>query len=139
MKIVIVEDEFFAARRLENMIHEYDSSIKILAKLESVKESVDWFKENEQPDLIFLDIHLDDDLSFSIFKEVEISCPIIFTTATDEFATQAFLMHSIGYLHKPIIQDDLNLVLKTYQQTTVTPMVIDGKIFDEIINQKNKN
>ena len=97
MRIVIIEDEMFAARRLENMIREYDNSINVAAILESVKESIAWFRKNEEPDLIFLDIHLEDDLSFAIFREVSITCPIVFTTATDELATRAFKLKKIRF------------------------------------------
>jgi len=82
MRIVIIEDEMFAARRLENMIHEFDPDIEVAAKLESVKESIYWLNNHAEPDLIFLDIHLDDNLSFAIFKEVSIRCNMVFTTAT---------------------------------------------------------
>jgi two-component system, LytTR family, response regulator LytT len=136
MKIVIIEDEFFAARRLENMVKEYDSTVEVLAKLESVRDSIDWFKNNEQPDLIFLDIHLDDDLSFAIFKEVSISCPIVFTTATDEMATQAFVLKEIDFLHKPIVQEELNLILEKYIHFNENKKLINPHIFDDIINSK---
>lgn len=138
MNIVIVEDEFFAARRLENMVKEYDSTVKVLAKLESARDSIDWFKTNEQPDLIFLDIHLDDDLSFAIFKEVAISCPIVFTTATDEMATQAFVLKEIDFLHKPIVQEELNSILEKYSQINENKNPINPHIFDDIINSKSK-
>ena len=84
MKVVIIEDEQLAARRLECMIQTFDSSITVLAKLESVEESVEWFRTNPHPDLIFLDIHLEDDISFAIFDKVLVTSPIIFTTAFDE-------------------------------------------------------
>ena len=90
MKVVIIEDEAFAALRLKKMIKKYDPEINILAELESVAESVKWFKKNPEPDLIFLDIHLEDDLSFAIFDQVNISSPVIFTTAFDEYAIKAF-------------------------------------------------
>ncbi len=77
MRTIIIEDEEFAARRLENLILECDNSIKIVAKLQSVSESVAWLKANPAPDLIFLDIHLEDDLSFAIFDQVKIQAPII--------------------------------------------------------------
>jgi DNA-binding LytR/AlgR family response regulator len=138
MKIIIIEDEFFAARRLENMVKVYNPEIEILEKLESVKDSIHWFKNNSQPDIIFLDIHLDDDLSFTIFKEITITCPIVFTTATDELATQAFLLHKIDFLHKPIVQEDLNQILKKYTNNQGTQLAINPHIFDEIINSKSK-
>jgi two-component system, LytTR family, response regulator LytT len=136
MKIVIIEDEVFAARRLENMLKECDPTIEVIAKLESVCESVTWFNENEQPDLIFLDIHLDDDLSFAIFRKVPISCHIVFTTATDELATRAFHLKGIDFLLKPIVQTDLCKIVRKYAQKSKPKTAINSKIFDDIINSK---
>jgi len=136
MKIVIVEDEVFAARRIENMIKEIDPQIEVVAKLESVRESVDWFKKNEEPDLIFLDIHLDDDLSFAIFKEVKICCSIVFTTATDELAARAFQLKEIDYLLKPIIQADLINVIEKYKNQPKKKCPVNPDTFNEIINPR---
>ncbi|OFX82811.1 MAG: DNA-binding response regulator [Bacteroidetes bacterium GWF2_33_16] len=116
MKVVIIEDEAFAALRLKKMILEYNPEIKILAELESVSESVKWFKSNPEPDLIFLDIHLEDDLSFAIFEQVNISSPVIFTTAFDEYAIKAFKLKSIDYLLKPIVHEELAAALKKYEE-----------------------
>ncbi|RPI41733.1 MAG: response regulator, partial [Bacteroidetes bacterium] len=91
MKVVVIEDEMYAARRLENLIREFDPGIEVTAWLESVADSIDWFKNNPEPDLIFLDVHLEDNLSFAIFDRVTVSCPVIFTTATDEVAVRAFI------------------------------------------------
>ena len=116
MKVVIIEDESFASLRLKKLIHDYDSKIEVIAELESVEESEKWFKSNKEPDLIFLDIHLEDNLSFSIFEKVNISCPIIFTTAFDEYAVKAFKLNSIDYLLKPIIREELVASLKKYSK-----------------------
>lgn len=116
MKVVIIEDEAFAALRLKKMIHAYNPAIEILAELESVAESVKWFKVNPEPDLIFLDIHLEDDLSFAIFEQIQISSPVIFTTAFDEYAIKAFKLKSIDYLLKPIVHEELAAALKKYEQ-----------------------
>ncbi|MFZ5428963.1 MAG: LytR/AlgR family response regulator transcription factor [Bacteroidota bacterium] len=115
MKVVIVEDEAFAALRLKKMILDYDPSIVVVAELESVAESVKWFTSNPDPDLIFLDIHLEDDLSFAIFDKVKISSPVIFTTAFDEYAIKAFKLKSIDYLLKPIVQEELIAALKKFE------------------------
>jgi DNA-binding LytR/AlgR family response regulator len=116
MKVVIIEDEAFAALRLKKMIRKYNPEIIILAELESVTESVKWFRSNPEPDLIFLDIHLEDDLSFAIFEQVNISSPVIFTTAFDEYAIKAFKLKSIDYLLKPIVHEELATALKKYEQ-----------------------
>ena len=116
MKVVIIEDEAFAALRLKKMIQEFNPDIQILAELESVTESVKWFRSNPDPDLIFLDIHLEDDLSFAIFDQVNIASPVIFTTAFDEYAIKAFKLKSIDYLLKPIVHEELAAALKKYSQ-----------------------
>ena len=137
MNIVIIEDEVFAAKRLENMVKEFNPQYRILAKLESVNESVAWFNNNPQPDLIFLDIHLEDNLSFAIFNEVSVNCPIIFTTATDELAIKAFVLKGIDYLHKPIVQDELNRMLRKYSNPdTQTSKVIDSGYFSDLMSNK---
>ena len=115
MKAIIIEDEEFAAIRLENMIREYDSSVEIVTRLQSVKESVLWLKSNPNPDLIFLDIQLEDDLSFSIFDQVKVSSQIIFTTAFDEYAIKAFKLKSIDYLLKPVNRDELSQAISKFR------------------------
>lgn len=115
MNVVIIEDEKFAADHLEKMVLKFDPGIQIRAKIESVEDAVNWFSENTEPDLIFLDIHLEDGLSFSIFEKVQINAPIIFTTAFDEYAIRAFKLKSIDYLLKPIMQTDLNQALEKYR------------------------
>jgi DNA-binding LytR/AlgR family response regulator len=123
MKVVIIEDEALAARRLASMIKSYDPQIEIVASIESVVDAVDWFSTNPHPDLIMLDIHLEDDLSFAIFEKVEINSPIIFTTAFDEYAIKAFKLKSIDYLLKPIVQEELNAALKKYHEMINTQRV----------------
>ncbi|RLD24526.1 MAG: DNA-binding response regulator [Bacteroidetes bacterium] len=109
MNVVIVEDEIPAAEKLERYLIRYDANIKVLAKLQTVADSVAWFKENQaDTDLIFMDIQLIDGQSFAIFEKVEITKPIIFTTAYDEYALKAFEVNSIAYLLKPISFPDLS-------------------------------
>ena len=105
MRVIIIEDEKPSARRLKRMLSELD--IEANTMLHSVEESIDWFQNNEHPDLIFLDIQLSDGLSFEIFETIEIKSAVIFTTAYDEYALQAFKLNSIDYLLKPIDEDDL--------------------------------
>lgn len=114
MKILLVEDEKHARDNLEALLLSIEPSIEILAKLESVKRSVEWLQSNEA-DLIFLDIHLADDLSFKIFEQVKVTSPIIFTTAYDKYALKAFKVNSIDYLLKPIDKDELRLSLEKYK------------------------
>jgi DNA-binding LytR/AlgR family response regulator len=135
MQVVIIEDEEFAARRLERIIGEIDPEIQVVAKLESVAGSVVWFKNNPVPDLIFMDIHLEDNLSFAIFDSVSIQCPIVFTTATDETSTRAFKHKRIDYLLKPIVQVELKKLIKKYREfPTGEIQILDATFFTEIIN-----
>ena len=123
MKAVIVEDEKFASQALQDLIHEIDPTIEIVAVLQSIEESVEWFKFslNPAPDLVFMDIHLADGQSFAIFDEVKITCPIIFTTAYDEYALKAFEVNSIDYLLKPINREDLQRAIGKYKTMVFNP------------------
>ncbi|WP_339658476.1 LytTR family DNA-binding domain-containing protein [Flavobacterium frigidarium] len=114
MKTIIIEDEKPAARLLQRKLEKIKIKVDIL--LHSVEEAIEWFTENEHPDLIFLDIQLSDGLSFEIFDKVEIKSAIIFTTAYDEFALRAFKLNSIDYLLKPIDEDDLQLAISKYKE-----------------------
>jgi DNA-binding LytR/AlgR family response regulator len=137
MRIVIIEDEMYAAKRLENMIKEYDPEIEIAAWLESVSDSVKWFSQNENPDLIFLDIHLEDDLSFAIFEKVSVSSSIVFTTATDELAIKAFITKGIDFLHKPVVKTELvNMLEKYSHQENQNRKPIGAGFFSDLINNK---
>ena len=138
MKTIIIEDEQLAARRLENMVKSIDPTIEIIAKLESVKESVEWFQRNEQPDLIFLDIHLEDGLSFSIFDQVKVNSPIIFTTAFDEYAIKAFKLKSIDYLLKPIVQNDLEKAVAKFRDWGEKKQLIDVSELFRLMNMTPK-
>lgn len=113
MKVIIVEDEIPAAEKLERYLLKYDPSINILATLQSIQSTVQWLKENQDKvDLIFMDIQLTDGVSFQIFQEVDVKKPVIFTTAYNEFALDAFKVSSIDYLLKPITFTDLTASLK---------------------------
>lgn len=108
MRILIIEDEKPAAERLIGLLSRYDSTISIEAVLESVSQSVDWIKNPlNSVDLIFMDIQLSDGLSFEIFNKVQVNIPVIFTTAYNEYAVQAFKVNSIDYLLKPYTYEDL--------------------------------
>lgn len=115
MKALIIEDEVLAAQSLQKLITEVAPDTEIIATLQSIEESVAWFNENAMPDLVFMDIHLADGSSFAIFEQVEITCPIIFTTAYDEYALKAFEVSSIDYLLKPINRNDLTRAMNKYK------------------------
>jgi len=116
MNILIIEDEQHAANRLIKLIKEVNRNTNIVDVIDSVEWAIEWFQKNEPPELIFLDIQLSDGLSFNIFKKVEVSCPVIFTTAYDEFALQAFELNSIDYLLKPIDEKKLGLAIEKYKK-----------------------
>ena len=120
MKALIIEDESIAAQALESLIKETDPEVDIVAVLQTIEESVEWFEENQMPDLVFMDIHLADGSSFAIFEKVDITCPIIFTTAYDEYALKAFEVNSIDYLLKPINKGDLERALNKYKSFTAS-------------------
>jgi len=102
MKVVIVEDEKLAAERLQTLLLEYDPTITIAARLESIEQTVKYLKEHTHPDLLLLDIHLSDGQSFEIFNQINYNKPVIFTTAYDQYALEAFKMFSIDYILKPV-------------------------------------
>ena len=113
MNAIIIEDEKPSARHLKRMLEK--QQVNVGHMLHSVTEAVEWFHNNPHPDLIFLDIQLNDGLSFEIFDVVEINSAIIFTTAFDEYALQAFKLNSIDYLLKPIDEEELQLAVKKYR------------------------
>ena len=114
MNTIIIEDEKPSARRLQRMLNSL--GIEANTMLHSVEESITWFQNNAHPDLIFLDIQLSDGLSFEIFEAIDIKSAVIFTTAYDEYALQAFKLNSIDYLLKPIDDDELAKAVKKYQE-----------------------
>ena len=117
MNVVIIEDEPLTAQGLELLLYEYDPQIHVLAQLPSVSKSLQWFRAPQtlQPDLLFLDIHLEDDTGFNLIKELNLTIPIIFTTAYDQYALQAFKANSIDYLLKPIEVQELAAALDKFK------------------------
>jgi len=118
MKVLIIEDERFAQDELKRLLSGVETDIEVLGCCESIEEAVDWYNENEEPDLIFMDIQLSDGISFEIFQQVKVNAPIIFTTAFDNYALKAFKVNSIDYLLKPIEKEDLSAAIKKYQNLT---------------------
>lgn len=118
MKILIVEDEAPAAERLKKLLLEIEPSAEIPESPVSIKSAVKWLKENPAPDLLFMDIHLADGHSFEVFNEVQVSSPIVFVTAYDQYALEAFKVNSIDYLLKPVKKDDLLRAMEKYKLLT---------------------
>lgn len=115
MRVLLLEDEPLTARRLESQLHRYDPALEVLVCLPSVAEAAAWLRTHPAPDLLLLDIHLEDDLVFRLFEQVAIQTPCIFTTAYDEYMLQAFKVHSLDYLLKPIRYEELAAALNKYQ------------------------
>lgn len=117
MNVLIIEDEESAFENLKRILLASDPTITILDWIQSVEESIKWFMANASPDLLFLDIHLSDDLSFKIFESVKVTCPVIFTTAFDEYAIKAFELNSVDYLLKPITIDKVEKAISKYHSS----------------------
>jgi DNA-binding LytR/AlgR family response regulator len=113
MKTIIIEDEKPAARLLQRKLEKLNVQVEVM--LHSVQEAIEWFSNNEHPDLIFLDIQLSDGLSFELFEKVEIQSAVIFTTAYDEYALRAFKLNSIDYLLKPIDEEELSVSISKFK------------------------
>lgn len=133
MKALIIEDEKAAVRNLKALLAEEAPDIEVIAVLDSIAESLDWFSDNRMPELIFLDIHLADGSSFEIFEHVDITCPVIFTTAYDEYALRAFKVNSIDYLLKPIGQSDIRKSIGKLKQLKSDP-VAEELDYSNLIN-----
>jgi two-component system response regulator LytT len=116
IKVLIIEDEIPAQRLLKQTLKEITIETKVVDCLNSIKSAVAWFQNNEHPEIVLLDIQLSDGLSFEIFKQVNIDSLIIFTTAFDAYALQAFKVNSLDYLLKPIEKDELQAAFEKYQQ-----------------------
>jgi len=123
MKLLIIEDEPRAASQLQRLLEKSSFDFQVLTIIDTVEDSIVWFKNNAAPDLVIMDIQLADGLSFEIFQNVEITAPIIFTTAFDQYAIQAFKVNSIDYLLKPILQEDLDAALRKFTKSTSSQAV----------------
>ncbi|GET31946.1 DNA-binding response regulator [Prolixibacter bellariivorans] len=134
MKILIVEDEPLAAEKLEAMIREYLPEVDVAGPFDSIRQTVGWLKKNDIPELAFFDIQLADGLSFEIFEQADVSFPVIFTTAFDEYALKAFKVNSVDYLLKPIDKEELHSSLKKYERLFKQPDK-QGKVSVEAIDK----
>jgi DNA-binding LytR/AlgR family response regulator len=116
MKTVIIEDELLAAKDLQKLIQQIDPGMEVLAILPGLATSREWFSKNPEPDLLFMDIQLSDGVSFDLFNHIKLECPVIFTTAYNEYAIQAFKVNSIDYLLKPIDRAELKTALEKFRK-----------------------
>ncbi|RLD58793.1 MAG: DNA-binding response regulator [Bacteroidetes bacterium] len=140
MKVLIIEDESLAAEQLINLLYKYDKNIIVLEVIASVKNAVKWLKNNEKPELVFMDIQLADGVSFDIFDKVELTSPVIFITAYDQYAIRAFKVNSIDYLLKPLDFDELKTAVdkfKNSKQSSVNQDIIEK--FKNMLTNNYKN
>lgn len=132
MKVLLVEDEPQAAQRLEKLVKAIVPGVVILAKIDTVKNAVEWLKSNPSPDLILMDIQLADGISFSIFDQCEVKSPVIFTTAYDEYALKAFKVNSIDYILKPVDEDELRTAIRKFEALTGSKNSAPDKMLESI-------
>ncbi|WP_081413916.1 LytR/AlgR family response regulator transcription factor [Chryseobacterium daeguense] len=135
IKTVIIEDEKPASRKLERMLSEFPK-IELVAKIESVEEGVQWFSENEHPQLIFSDIVLGDGLSFDIFEKVPTKAFIIYTTAFDQYTLKAFKLNSIDYLLKPILDEDLAGAIEKFKSFIPSDSSVNSQEIKQLIKKE---
>ena len=138
MKIIIIEDEIRAANQLQRMLAACNFEYELLDVIDTVEDAVLWFQKNTMPNLVFMDIQLADGLSFEIFQKIEIEAPIIFTTAFDQYAIQAFKVNSVDYLLKPIQKDDLNMALDKFLKSN-NATAIDQNVLKQLLRSVQTN
>ena len=136
IRSLIIEDEKIAAESLKMLLAEVEPEIEVVGVLQTVEDSVLFLQSNHDIDLVFADIHLADGSTFSIFERVEVKCPVIFTTAYDEYAIKAFKVNSIDYLLKPIIKDDLQCAIKKFKKKSQIPLTF--LVFFVSLQRKSK-
>lgn len=134
MKTIIIEDEKPARQHLESLLRELVPNINIEAQIDSVKKAVEWLSSNKT-DLIFLDIHLADDISFKIFEQIDVKTPIIFTTAYDQYALKAFKVNSVDFLLKPIDKNELSQSIRKFNDSKM--QVVDIQQIIKSFQQQN--
>jgi two-component system LytT family response regulator len=133
MNILIIEDEAAAAQRMRKLLLAIDPTMVVVAELPTVVDSVQWFKDQGRADLVFMDVQLADGDSFEIFKQVDVPCPVVFITAYDEYALNAFRVNALDYLLKPIRREDLAQAVERARRTMV---VRDLSTLDRVASPK---
>lgn len=139
MNTIIVEDEKKGVAELKKLLSTCSPEMEVLATLESVSDSISWLNTHKHPDLIFMDIQLADGLSFKIFNEVKIECPVIFCTAYDKYALEAFKANGIGYLLKPIVEEDFRNCLSRIDSFRNHFKLNDRSMLELVNSIKNAN
>lgn len=137
MKIVIVEDESLAAEKLERYLLKYDTSIQVVHVLTSIRDAVEWFNSETDFDMVFMDIQLTDGLSFEIFHQTKIDRPVIFTTAFDEYAIDAFKVNSVDYILKPITFTDISKAMNKFK--SLKNLYASENVIENVAEMMTKN
>ncbi len=138
MKVLIIEDELEAAKNIAWLLTKTEPTTQIVGSIESIEDGVAWFKTQPMPDLVLSDIQLSDGLSFRIFEQIRVTCPVIFTTAFDTYALQAFQVHSIDYLLKPITETALRAALEKYKSLNNNLLQQFSERLADLIQQTQK-
>ncbi len=140
MKALLIEDEKFAVQQVRSLLNEADPEIVIIDVLDSIESSLEWFKDHDQPDLVFMDVHLADGSCFEIFNHIKISCPVVFITAYDQYALEAFRVNGLDYLLKPLKMKDLERSLERYYEIrSQNTLPLDyNRIASEILQQSGQ-
>jgi len=138
IKVLILEDEDAAAGRLQKMVTEILPETEFLETIASVKQGIEWFKTHAMPDLIFADIQLNDGISFDIFKEVAVNSPVIFTTAYDAHALNAFKLNSVDYLLKPVKKTDLSAAIEKFKTVYLSNKKDDNNNLQQLLQALQK-
>jgi DNA-binding LytR/AlgR family response regulator len=134
IKILMLEDEEPAAKRLQKLIKEAEPDAEVVAVLDSISKAKAWLQQHAEPDLMLVDIHLADGISLELFRQMDVQCPLIFTTAYDEFALQAFKLNSVDYLLKPVKKEELHHAIEKFrkQKAKEQPPVDMGKLLESM-------
>jgi DNA-binding LytR/AlgR family response regulator len=138
-KVLIIEDEQPAAKRLEKLLLEVAPDLQVVQRCDSIEAAVNYLKSATSPDLIMLDVQLGDGLSFEIFRQIEISCPVIFTTAFDEYAIKAFELNSIDYLLKPISKEKLAKSLEKFRKLSQQSVRADWQTLSTLLDKEKRD
>ena len=137
MKILIVEDELAAAENLTAVLNEIDSNLNIIEIIDNIADAVNWISGNSPPDLAFFDIYLSDGSSFEIFSEIDVDFPVVFTTAYDEYALNAFNVNCIDYVLKPVSKKDIERSIEKYTQLKKS-LIANDPIIKELASNNKK-
>jgi DNA-binding LytR/AlgR family response regulator len=135
LKVLIFEDESLSAEHLVTLINRYDSTVELLGIIETVKQGVEWFSSHQHPDLLLMDIQLSDGSCFDLFKQLRLDVPVIFTTAYNEYAIQAFKVNSIDYLLKPIDFQNLHAAFEKFRKQQNIHLPNPGMLYEQLYAQ----